>query len=240
MFLLKVTLNLLIIKIKDENGKPVFNNKSIAKIVNNIEKQPEKYETIKGLATRPNLKGKCLAKIAAAPVENVKIVGILANKKDTENKLKYTSNNLQDFANMKTEDLKHVLPLTDTALKTDDIISLADNKKINFEKLSTKLIDMEKAASPHKLKELSFRKDIYTPEDSYLITANLDDDNIIRTESVDKNLKRLSIDETTYYVSPNNGTYYQITKTNDFRNNTVSKVRSFVKIKMVMLNVLNI
>ena len=63
-------------KIKDENGKPVFNNKSIAKIVNNIEKQPEKYETIKGLATRPNLKGKCLAKIAAAPVENVKIVGI--------------------------------------------------------------------------------------------------------------------------------------------------------------------
>lgn len=215
-------------KIKDENGKPVFNNKSIAKIVNNIEKQPEKYETIKGLATRPNLKGKCLAKIAAAPVENVKIVGILANKKDTENKLKYTSNNLQDFANMKTEDLKHVLPLTDTALKTDDIISLADNKKINFEKLSTKLIDMEKAASPHKLKELSFRKDIYTPEDSYLITANLDDDNIIRTESVDKNLKRLSVDETTYYVSPNNGTYYQITKTNDFRNNTVSKVRSFV------------
>ena len=38
---------------------------------------------------------------------------------------------------------------------------MLQSKKINFEKLSTKLIDMEKAASPHKLKELSFRKDIY-------------------------------------------------------------------------------
>ena len=85
------------------------------------------------------MKGKCLAKIAAAPVENVKIVGILANKKNIENQLKYTSNNLQDFANMKTEDLKYILPLTDTALKTDDIISLAGNKKVNFEKLDMRI-----------------------------------------------------------------------------------------------------
>lgn len=70
--------------------------------------------------------------------------------------------------------------------------------------------------------KVTFDKDLYTPEDSYILTAQMKD-GTFNSEFYDKDIKKTGEERQQVYQVK--GNYYLITKTADYRNNTTSKVR---------------
>jgi len=210
----------------DKKGRPVYNKQNIAVIITNIEKDPKRYAPLQEMAALPNMKGKDLAKISYGKADSLVITNEFSKKTNINGNLKYTSDNLIQFANMPVQDLERIRPLTDTTLRVDRIADIAKDKNLDLQKLGKKINDMEEACGKRMLDKVSFKKDIYDPKNAYVLTGSTIEGNE-KQELLDKKLNRLAISETSSYMSKT-GKEYIITKTNDVRNNTVSKVRSYV------------
>lgn len=74
----------------------------------------------------------------------------------------------------------------------------------------------------NEIEKLTFEKDIYTPESMYVLKAELRDGGSA-TEFYDREFKKVGEEKQRLYS--HNGVTYLITKSNDYRNNTTSKVR---------------
>ena len=69
---------------------------------------------------------------------------------------------------------------------------------------------------------VTFEQDIYTPKESYILTATLKDD-ATHSEFYDKEINKIGEEDTKFYYTK--GNVYMITKNVDYRNNTTTKVR---------------
>lgn len=210
----------------DKDGRPVYSSNNIMIILSNVGKDPNKYAPIREMAALPHMKGKDLARISCGKADSLELVNEFSKKQKSNGKPKYASSHLIKFSALPVEDLKRIRPLTETTLHVDDIIGIAQDKELNLEKAGKKINEMEAACGSVTLDKVSFKKDIYDPENAYVITGSTIS-GINRSELLDKNLNRLAIDKTTRYYSES-GKDYIITKTNDYRNNTVSKVRQYL------------
>lgn len=211
---------------RDKKGKPVYANQHIIQILKNVDKEPERLTSLKEMAALPNMKGKDLARISYAKADTLEIVNEFSKKKKENGNPKYASSHLIKFSTLQAEDLTRIKPLTNTTLHPDEIINIAQDKQLNLEKLSVKINEMEKACGSKSLDKVSFKKDIYDPENAYVITGTTVT-GITKSELLDKKLNRLAIDKTVSYTA-NSGKDYILTKTNDYRNNTISQVRQYL------------
>ena len=210
----------------DKNGRPVYNKQNIAVIITNIEKEPKKYAPLQEMAALPNMKGKDLARISYGKADSLVITNEFSKKTNVKGNPKYASSHLIKFANMPAQELERIRPLTDTTLHVEQIAEIAKDKKLDLQKLGQKVNDMEEACGKKILDKVSFKKDMYDPKNAYVLTGSTINGNE-KQELLDKNLNRMAISETTTYNSKL-GNEYIVTKTNDLRNNTVSKVRYYV------------
>ena len=211
---------------KDKGGKQKYSNGHIISILSNIDREPKRYASIKEMAALPHMKSKDLARISYGKPDTLEIVNEFSKKTKANGKPKYASSHLIKFSSTPAADLNRIRPLTDTTLHPDEIINISQDKKLDLVKLGKKINEMEDSCGKLSLDKVSFKKDIYDPENAYVITGTTTT-NIKKSELLDKNLNRLAIDKTTYYESASGKEYY-ITKTNDYRNNTVSQVRQYV------------
>ena len=209
----------------DKNGRPVYNKQNIAVIITNIEKEPKKYAPLQEMAALPNMKGKDLARISYGKADSLVITNEFSKKTNVKGNPKYASSHLIKFANMPAQELERIRPLTDTTLHVEQIAEIAKDKKLDLQKLGQKVNDMEEACGKKILDKVSFKKDMYDPKNAYVLTGSTINGNE-KQELLDKNLNRMAISETTTYNSKL-GNEYIVTKTNDLRNNTVSKVRYY-------------
>lgn len=212
--------------IKDKKGKSIYNTQHIIQIMKNVEKEPERYAPLKEMAYLPNMKGKDLARISYAKADTLNIVNEFSKKTLANGNPKYASSHLIKFSTLPAQDLNRIRPLTDTTLRADEIVNIAQNKDLNLEKLGKKINEMEKACGEKSLDKVSFKKDTYDPENAYVITGK-SLFGVTKSELLDKNLNRLAIDETVQYTG-GSGKEYILTKTNDYRNNTTSQVRQYI------------
>ena len=212
--------------IKDKKGKSVYNAQHLTKITDNIDKDPAKYAPLKALSAHPNMRGKDLVRLSQSSVDNLVLVEEFAKKNNAEGKPKYATSHLIKFSELPTKNLERILPLTNTSMHPDGMICIANDDKLNIEKLSKKIVDLEEACGKHTISSVSFAEDIYDPNNAYTITGETKAGKL-RATLLDKNLDTLAVDETTHYISKNN-TEYEIRKTNDYRNNTISMVRSYI------------
>ena len=212
--------------IKDKKGKSIYNIQHIQQILKNVDREPERYAPLKEMAHLSNMKGKDLARISYAKADALNIVNEFSKKKKENGNPKYASSHLIKFSTLQASELERIKPLADTTLRADEIVDIAQNKELDLKKLGSKIVEMEKSCGSKSLDKVSFKKDIYDPENAYVITGKTLF-GITKTELLDKKLNRLAVDKTTEYTSAN-GTMYEIRKTNDFRNNTISMVRSYI------------
>ena len=211
---------------KDKKGKSIYSPQHISAILTNIDREPERLAPVKEMAALPNMKGKDLARISYAKPDTLQIVNEFSKKKAPNGNPKYASSHLIKFSTLSAEDLNRIRPLTDTTLRADEIVNISQDKSLNLEKLGKKVNEMEAACGSKSLDKVSFKKDIYDPENAYIITGTTIT-GITRSELLDKKLNRLAIDKTVQYESKS-GKEYILTKTNDLRNNTISQVRQYL------------
>ena len=212
---------------KDKKGKPVYDKHNISIISGNVSKQPEKYAAVSYMASLPNMKAKDLVKLSNLDIDKLNVLNEYALNKNTKGNPKYSGNQLVRLSSLNVTDLQRVKPLSATTLSANQIVDISNDKNLNIEKLSKKVNDMEKACGKLTLDTVSFKKDIYDPQNAYVLTGTMLT-GTEKSELLDKNLNRMAISETSRYVSNTSDKDYIITKTNDYRNNTTSKVRSYV------------
>lgn len=223
--------NLASIKI-DKNGEKVtkFDNNQLKEIKKQLEKAPEKWNSIQKLAKAEIVNSTIIEHLSSEKKELIDIMTpfvLVPSKNGKETKYKPTE--IMRFAceakskNVGPENFAKLFPLTKTSISADNIIDLASIKPLlnKSDKAALKILDMEKSLGSN-LKRITFNQDVYNNKE-FLIQAETQD-NIVKTELLDNKLNRCAIEETSIHKLED-GSKYQIKKINDYRNNTISKVR---------------
>ncbi|MBR2525735.1 hypothetical protein IKE67_04650 [bacterium] len=211
----------------DKSGKPKYSKYHQMYIVGTIDKNPEKYEAVKNMAALPGMKGKDLVRLACASPQKLASLNEFAVKKNQHNQSKYSGSDMMTLVKLEMEDLERVKPLSNTMLSANSLESIAEDKSLNIEKVAKKANEMAEACGVFDVSSVSFRKDVYDPDNAYTITGYKEDGSE-KAELLDKNFNRLAVSETTAYLDKISNKQYIITKTNDYRNNTTSKVRHYL------------
>lgn len=209
-------------KIKDKNGKNKFHQGQLSTLEYYLQEEPKKWNSVYSLAQNPNMKGDFVYLMASKPLEHLDTLTQVANLKDKQGNPKYSGKEMMNFNdNLVFEDLKSALPLTKTALSVKNIVLLAQTpNKPALEKVADKVLEMESLVSD-KLEEITFTRNKYDKE-AFLLSAKTTD-NAVKTELLDKNLKRDALEDLTHVTQ--NGKKYIVKKTTDYRNNTTSQVQ---------------
>ncbi len=205
-----------------------FSNEELDKLQTAIKKDPEKWESIRKLATTPFVNSRTVVDLASRKKDILDAVIPFATEpaKDKNNTSKYKSFELAemaDFAASKgVERLNRVKPLIKTQLSGDNVLSIAASSrcKDKIDKIASKVLDMENVVG-NNLEETSFGLNNYDTK-SYVINVCTKDDQVY-TEILDEDFKRQAVENESLYETT--GKFYRIKKTNDLRNNTTSKVR---------------
>lgn len=75
------------------------------------------------------------------------------------------------FSALPVTDLERIRPLTETTIAPNEMINIAQNKELDLKKLGSKINEMEKSCGSKSLDKISFKKDVYDPENAYVITG---------------------------------------------------------------------
>ena len=213
-----------------ENGEEInkFDTSQLTNIKKELEKSPQKWDSIKTLADSPIVKSDTVELLSSRNKEIIDaLVPFALEPSKNGNGSKYQSFELMRFAlaaqNNGVENFVKAQPLIKTSLECDNINDIVAIPALRgkMDKVAAKVLDMEKAFGEN-LKKISFNQDVYNNKE-YLIQAE-SKDKTVKTELLDGKLKRCSVEEVSLYKN-DDGSRYQIKKVNDFRNNTVSKVR---------------
>ena len=207
---------------------PKFTKRDLGNLKATLDKEPEKWNAVKTMASTPFLKGATVVDLASRKKDVLEATVPFATEpaKNNQKTGKYKDKEvvlMADLASaMGAEKLSDAKPLIKTQLSGQNVALIAYTPALEgkADKISSKVLDMENAMG-NNLKEIVFNGDAYDTS-AYVIKA-ASKDNQVNTELLDKNLKRQAIENMSLYQSK--GTVYQIKKTNDLRNNTTSKVR---------------
>lgn len=211
-------------KMKDKNGKNKFHQGQLATLEYYLQEEPKKWDSVYTLAQNPEMKADFVYLMASKPLEHLNTLTQISEAKDKNGKNKYSGKEMMNFNDSLTfEQLQKAKPLTETAMSAKNIVLLAQTENLPpAEKIRDKVLEMENLIGD-KLQSVNFTRNRYE-KDAYVISAKTTDNNT-KSELLNKNLKRDSIEDTTTYKSAKSDKTYIIKKTTDYRNNTVSKVR---------------
>ena len=218
-------------ELKDVNGKDKFKEDDIKLFKYVLTENPEKWNSIKTLASKDYIEGETVTQLSIMEADTLEalVPFATASKKNENNKTiaKYSPRALMGlaFAASDAKQIKQAQVLVQTNLSGENIAALVLKPELNnkFDKIANKVLDMEKVAGEN-LKKISFLPDNYD-KSAYTIEA-ITKDNHIKTELLDKNLKRRAIEELS--MQKKDGKIYQSKKTLDVENNTSSKVRRYI------------
>lgn len=205
------------------NGKPKFKDDRLEQITQIVSENPEKWGAIKVLAQEPKMISSLIIDFASRDVETLNSVADLSQLKAENGEKKFSSLEIRNLANqLNGEELAKVGKLANTPLDSDIIINIAKDKNLtDMDKLAKTVNDFAKS-SPD-IRRVSFQKDEFD-ENAYTVRADMED-NGSKILLLDKDLKANAL-EIVNMEKSKEGYLQQVKKTQDFRNNTVSKVIS--------------
>jgi len=217
---------------KSAKGKieyPKFNVKDLHNLRTILDKEPEKWGSVKTMASTSFVKGSTVVDLASRKKDVLDATVPFATEPHVsgrKDKGKYTAKDISLMADLATaygsKKLDEAKPLIKTQLSGQNVALIAVTPSLEgkADKVASKVLDMEKAMG-NNLKEIVFNGNQYDTSE-FVIKASTKD-NQVNTELLDKNLNRQAVENMSLYQQ--NGTVYQIKKVNDVRNNTTSKVR---------------
>ncbi len=205
------------------NGKPKFKDDKLDAVTKIVSDNPEKWNAIKVLAQEPKMISSLIIDFASRDVETLNSVADLSQLKTENGEKKFSSLEIRNLANqLNGEELSKVGKLANTPLDSDIIINIAKDKNLtDMEKLAKTVNDFAKS-SPD-IRRVSFQKDDFD-ENAYNVRADMEG-NGSKILLLDKDLQANAL-EIVNMEKSKEGYLQQVKKTQDFRNNTVSKVIS--------------
>ena len=210
------------------SGKPKFNEEKLKTLEEILKENPQKWEAVKTLSAQPKMISSLILEFAEKDVNTLNSIKDLSLKKKENDTAKFSPLEIRNLASqLDGKGLKIVDKLSDTPLESDNIIKIAKDKNIkDIDKLKKKVIRFSESAKD--IRRVSFVKDDYD-ENAYNIRIDMSD-NGSKILLLDKNLDETAIEVVKIHkISPNK--VLQFKKTNDFRNNTISKVTSEINPK---------
>ena len=209
--------------IKAFNGKAKFKDDKLDELKTVLSENPEKWNAIKTISNQPKMISSLVLDFAKRDTATLNAVADLSLLQDSKGEPKFSSLEIRNLANqLNGEELEKVGKLANTQLDSDNIINIAKDKNLtDMDKLAKTVNDFAKS-SPD-IRRIAFEKDEFD-ERAYTIRTDMAD-NGSKILLVDKDLTPSALEVVTMEKSPE-GHLQQVKKTNDYRNNTVSKVVS--------------
>ena len=211
------------------NGKPKFNEEKLQVLGEILKETPEKWGAIKTLSSQPKMISSLVLDFASRDVNTLNSVSELSQIEKEDGSPRFTPLEIRNLANQLDGDgLKVVGKLADAPLGSDNIIKIAKDKNIkDIDKLREKVIKFSESAN--EVRRVSFAKDEYD-ENAYNIRLDMPD-NGSKILLLDKDLNETAM-EIVEIQKSESGQVLQVKKSNDFRNNTISKVIAEVSPRM--------
>lgn len=212
--------------VETRNGKtnPKFDGFELRTLQNQLIQEPKKWNSINVLAKKSHLRGSDVVRLSKNNVERLDVVTEYANAIDYRQRPRYGATQLFSLAenNLRTEQLKNALPLSKTSLQPKNIIALAQGKAPEFlSKAANVVEEFEANTLNHDVSQIVFTRDA-SDKNAYNVMAKTSK-NEIQSVLLDKDLNKDAVESLSLYRSK--GKTYEIKKSNDLRNHTVSKVR---------------
>lgn len=207
------------------NGKPKFNEEKLVQIKTVLDEQPEKWNAIKTISAQPKMISSLVLDFANRDINTLNAVSELSEIKKDNGEAKFSPLEIRNLTNqLQGEELAKVCQLSETPLSNENIIEIAKDK--NFAKDGIKRIvntvNNYVASSPN-MRRIYFAKDEFD-DNAYNIRIDMKD-NGAKIILLDKALNEMAL-EGVSIENDENGHPQQVKNTNDFRNNTISKVIS--------------
>lgn len=217
--------------LKNFKGTPKFTDDKIETIKNELVKAPDKWEPFKDLIQNPKILGSMACDIVTKDTEVVKGLSGLAKIKKGDESPRFTPFDIKALSNNlnKSEEYDKAKTLAKCDIGIDNLIELSKNTKLKNPEKVVENYDKMKDKCGGNLLALSFKTDDYD-SNSFALVADLKDTSK-KIELFDGDMKNISSEEVQVFKHPN-GRQYQIKKTIDRRNNSVSKVRLEVRKNM--------
>lgn len=205
------------------NGKPKFNDEKLTQIKNILDKQPEKWDAIKTISAQPKMISTLVLDFANRDLNTLNAVAKLSEIKKDNGEAKFSSLEIRNLTNqLQGEELLKVCQLSSTPLSNDNIIEIAKNKNIPDIKRIINTVNNYASSSPD-MRRISFIKDEFD-DNAYNVRIDMKN-NGSKIILLDKALNETAL-EVVSIENDENGHPQQVKNTNDFRNNTISKVIS--------------
>lgn len=212
------------IKTKNAFGRDTskFNIAQMNVLSYTLAQEPKKWNSVYALAQKDYIDGGTVAMFSKEPLEKLDTLREYSDVKNSKSKPKYTEANLREVArNTNTEEIQKLQPLTKTSLDVKNIIGMRELPEKFIGKITNKVIDFEKNVCKNNVEEIVFVEN-NSDRAAYNITAKTGD-NTLKSVLLDKDLKTDAAETVSVYRTGND--IYEIKKVNDYRNNTISKVR---------------
>lgn len=204
---------------------PKFNHAQLRFFQSELSKQPEKWTSVNTLANKSHLSGYDVVRLAKNPTDRLDTVTQYANEVNAKSRPRYKATQLFQFADseVSTQGLKNALPLAKTSLEPSNILDLAKKQSPDFLKKAGQVVtEFEKDVLKNDVDKIVFSRDA-SDRDAFNVIAKTSK-NEIKSVLLDKSLNKDAVETLSIYRSEK-GKTYEIKKSNDFRNNTTSKVR---------------
>ena len=214
---------------KSFNGKPKFSEGKLNHLEEILKENPEKWNNIKTISSQPKMISSLVLNFAAKDIKTLDAITELSLKEDEKGNKKFSPLEIENLVKQLDGDgLKIVGQLSETPLESVDIIKVAKDKNIkNIPKLKDKIIKFSQSAED--IRRVSFNKDEYD-ENAYNIRIDMND-NGSKILLLDKDFNETAM-EIAEIEKKSFDKVFQIKKSKDFRNNTISKITSEINPKM--------
>lgn len=207
--------------LKDRFGRNKFNGEySRSEILCKVEKEPAKWASIKQLAALNNIDSNFLNKCVDYDNKALARMTEFAVIKNKDGYEKFDTSNLKEIVAGDDDFYKNAKVLANTDLEAENIIKAAKQKDLDCEKLAQRVNELSDFAGG-STEKVVFAKDSYSKGD-YTITAIKSNDSTVKV-ILDNNMNKYALEQLDYTTS--NGRNIAIRKSNDYRNNTTSKIR---------------
>lgn len=218
------TLGSITVKDSAGNVTPKFNGVQLKYLQNELTNAPEKWNSVNALANKTYLKSFDVVRLSNLETDRLNVVKDYSDAVDYKSKPRYNASQLFEFADSKvnTQGLKNALPLSKTSLSPKNIVLLAQAKSPEFLQKTSKVVsEFENDVMKNKFSQIVFVRD-NADRNAYNLMA--ENNNQVQSVLLDKDLNKEAVETINMYRTEA-GKTYEIKKSNDLRNHTVSKVR---------------
>ena len=212
------------------NGKPKFTEDKLEVLKDILKANPQKWNAVKTISSQPKMISSLVLDFASRDVVTLDAVSELSLMTKENGSPRFSPLEIRNLANkLDGKGLKVAGKLSDTPLGSDNIIEIAKDKDIkNVDKLREKVLKFSESVK-EDYRRVSFVKDDFD-ENAYNIRIDIPDKGS-KILLLDKNLDDAAI-ELVSIEKADNGRVFQVKKSNDFRNNTISEIKAEVSPRM--------